>query len=275
MLNKYSRLTGMPVVALGLAALAAGMTGCNQSPDPVSPDGPSAPAAQSPVTAKNAGEGHLLQGEELKTFLQRLPGDKRAVSPVPSQSIAAPKSAANPACIINFNSSKGLSHMSDAAYAYYALSPYYMQPCFPYYAFVTPINRNYYYLPTEASNTCPGDFAMIGTGSIFDCQNQQYAANWPRFASNGSTTDGDMGLSITLPQDGINHNFRLNYIFDRSGSLAVYAYRVGIGWWVWTPINVAPGFFAFSNVENVTEVQIFSSDFQSIFEVDNISITGL
>lgn len=270
---RISRPIMLPMAAFGLAVLSAAVTGCNQS-DPTSPRDASAPAAGYPTT--NMGEGHLLKGAELEAFLKSLPADKQlaAVPAAQAQSIAAPKSAANPACIIDFNSGKGLAHMADRAYTAYATSPYYIQPCFPYYAFVTPVGRNYYYLPTEASGTCPGSYGNIGYGSVLNCQNQQDAANFPRYASNGSTTDGDLGISVTLPQDGINHNFKLSYFFARSGSIAVYAYRVGIGWWVWTPINVAPGFFSFTNADNVTEVHFHSSDSRSIFQVDNISITA-
>jgi hypothetical protein len=283
-MSKMKFRPALPSAAvLGLALLSAALSGCDQGADPISSREPSASPAGGPpvdVPTTQMGEGHLLQGKELDDFLKTLPADRQvpasAMQPTSEmQPAAAAKSAANPACIIDFNSPKGLAHMADRAYTYYATSPYYIQPCFPYYAFVTPIGRNYYYLPTEASNTCPGSYGKLGYGSVLNCQNQQDAANFPRYASNGSPTDGGLGIVVTLPQDGINHNFRFSYFFARSGSIAVYAYRVGIGWWVWTPINVAPGFFVFNNAENVTEVRFHSSDGRSIFQVDNISITAL
>jgi hypothetical protein len=268
----------MPVLAFGLSVLAAGMSGCNQSADPASPVGASAPIVQTPSAAnpqmETLGEGKMLQGEELKAFLNTLPKNSKtpAIPATATQSLAAPKSAGNPACLIDFNSNKGLAHMADRAYTGYAVSPYYLQPCYPYYAFVTPSNNNNYYLPTEASGTCPGNYGKIGYGTYYNCQNQQDAVNFPRY---GANTDRNSGLIVTLPQDGVNHNFRVNYFFARSGTITVYAYRVGIGWWYWGPITGTPRFFSFTNAENVTELQFFPSDNNSGFSVDNISITGL
>jgi hypothetical protein len=266
----------MPILAFGLAVMTAGISGCNQSADPASPDGASAPANPTPsanAPTTSLGEGHLLQGEELKAFLKTLPADKQSpAASAQAQSLAAPKSAAYPACLIDFNSSKGLAHMADRAYTGYAVSPYYIQPCFPYYAFVTPTNNNNYYLPTEATGTCPGSYGKIGYGPYYNCQNQQDAANFARY---GANTDRNSGLIVTLPQDGINHNFRFDYFYARSGTITVYAYRVGIGWWYWGPLSGAPRYFSFTNADNVTEVRFLPSDNNSNFSVDNISITAL
>jgi hypothetical protein len=275
MSKKFYRLPGMPIAAFALAVTAAAMSGCNSDADRASPsEAVSAPAADAPASTapiSNLGEGHLLQGDELKAFLKNLPQDRQTPSAPATQSMAAPKSAGNPACVIDFNSNKGLAHMADRAYTPYAVSPFYIQPCFPYYALVTPSDNNNYYLPTEASGTCPGTYGKIGYGSILNCQNQQDAANFPRYAGN---TTRSTGLIVTLPQDGINHNFRVNRFFARSGTITVYANRVGIGWWYWGPIST-PQFFYFTNAQNVTELQFFPSDGNSNITVDNIDITGL
>ncbi len=266
-----------PIAALGLVLAAAGLSGCNRSPDPVSSREIPEPPGQSPAKdfpTIQAGEGRLLQGEELDAFLKTFPESRRAEIPPVSgeQPQPAAKSAAN-WCIINFDSQQGLQNMADRAYTAYAVSPFYYQPCTPYNAYVTPLGRNYYYLPPEETGTCVGSYGKRGYGQQSNCLNQKDASLFKRYASNGSPTDGSLGLVVTLPYGGVNRNFRFKYFFGRSGIITVYAYRVGIGWWYWGPLDfTSPGFFSFTNAEDVTEVRFHASNNASIFSVDNIGL---
>jgi hypothetical protein len=272
----------LPFAAFGLAALAAGFSACNQSQAPTSAD--SVPAQAGTATADPESPTlvpeHPLNGAELETFLKTLPESQRAPSaasfPSALSSSALAKTVGNSACLIDFNSLKGLAHMSDRASAFYASSPYYIQPCFPYYAFVTPSSGNYYYLPTEAKGTCSGNPGYIGYWSnLGTCNNQQDAALFPRFASNGSTTDGGLGIKVTLPQDdGTDHPFRVNIFFGRWGTMTAYGYRPATGWTSWGPLNASsPQFFTLSNATNLTAFYIMSTDRLSVWQADNISVT--
>lgn len=266
-----------PAAALGLALTATGLTGCNRGSDPVSsrenPDAPAqGPAGEYPTI--EAGEGRLLQGGELDAFLKTFPESRRAEIPPAAEapSLPAAKAAAS-WCIINFDSQQGLQNMADRAYTAYAVSPFYYQPCTPYNAYVKPLGRNYYYLPPEETGTCVGSFGNRGYGKQSNCLNQRDASLFRRYGSNGSPTDGSLGLVVTLPYNGVNRNFRFKYFFGRQGIITVYAYRVGIGWWYWGPLDfTTPGFFTFTNAEDVTEVRFHASDNASIFAVDNIAL---
>ena len=263
--------------ALGLFALG-GFSGCNQSVDPVTPEEsptslhPDDPTPAFDGTATDLGEGHPLTGDALEAFLQSAGLGPEAATPAADLPPAAPKSAASSMCLIDFNSKQGLNYMADKAYTAYATSPYYTQPCGTQYAAIRPTTGNYYYLPPENSSVCIGSYAKLGYGTITNCQNQQDASNFPRYASNGSPTDGALGLKLTVPDGANKRNFELRYFFARGGTITVYAYRIGIGWWYWGPISVAPGFFTFTNAQNVNEVQFFASDRSSIFSIDNILI---
>jgi hypothetical protein len=283
MLKVKCHRSNLSLKALGMAMLAAGFSGCNQSVEPAARGDHAGPSAQlehavpGPDNSVSL-EGHVLKGEELAVFLKRL-GNQPPASPAPervSESGPAAKSAANPTCQINFNSNKGLSHMADAAYTNYATSPWYMEPCFPYYAFVTPSIGTHYYLPTEASGTCPGSYGQIGYGTIGNCTNQQNAANFPRYAAKASPSDGDMALVVTLPQDGVNHAFNASVFFARAGIINVYGLHTDGSWQYWGPVDASasPTFGVLSGGTNLTALYFFASTTDGLFEVDNISIVG-
>jgi hypothetical protein len=283
MLRKNIRLPKASIAAFALALTAAAFSGCNQDAVPTATDSASKPSTSLPTLTSSPEnpiviEGRALIGADLEAFLKAHPEANRVpeASAPPVQSLPAAKTAANPACLIDFASNKGLTHMADYAYTTYATSPYYIQACFPYYAFVTPSTGSYYFLPTEASGTCAGSYRNIGTGTPGNCQNQQSALNFPRYASNGNATtyNGSLGLVVTLPQDGIDHNFRVNYFLGRGGVITAYAYRVGIGWTAYGPFSGTPSFFTLAGATNVTNLQFYSSN-GGVFQVDNISITGL
>lgn len=274
--------------AIGCALLAMGHYGCNQSASTASPETVPEPTTQpsmSQSTPENAVvlKERELVGEELQAFLKAMQKEQslklQPETTTPSEGLG--KSSANPTCLIDFASNKGLAYMADRAYRYYAVSPFYLQPCFPHYAFVTPTKGTHYYLVPEAKGTCPGAYGKLGYGAVAStdpnvCKNQQDAALFPRYASNGSPTDGDVGLTVQM-QDG-NGNpqlFRASVFFARGGSIQVYGYKpITKTWSVWGPFNQTPGFGVLQNATNLSALQFFATNRASIFEVDNISIVG-
>lgn len=267
---------GSMVAAMSL--LVAGLAGCNrdiQSPDQETSREPvtRAPGELAGPEGLMIGEGRKLEGADLKNFLDRHASEERPHK-AEAGTAALPKVAAQ-SCMVDFNSSIGLSNMSDRAYTAYATAPWYYQPCGNgYNTYVIPINRNFYYLTTEASGTCPGTYGKIGYGTYTNCQNQANAAYFPRRASNGSTTDGVLGLWAYMYQGNTSKSFNLNSLRVVSGSVYVYAYRNGIGWWWWGPLTGNIN-WTFPNGQNVREVKIHASDNANVYVVDDISLTGL
>ncbi|MEO6095697.1 MAG: hypothetical protein ABIW76_08455 [Fibrobacteria bacterium] len=271
MLKKKVYRISIPLFALGVTLMAAGMAGCNKVADAE----PSKPPAVTPGESRylDFEDGRLLEGTQLQSFLKLQEGKSSVeVSPEPNAQLAPlAKSAA--ACFVNFNSPTGLSYMADKAYTFYATSPYYIQSCSPYYAYVAPINTTLYYLVPEAANVCTGAYGMMGYGPSYDnCKNQQSAANFPRIAG---TIYNTSGLSLILKSSTGQKNFRLNSFVGKEGTITVYAYRVGIGWWYWGPLPSNNTYWTFSNAEKVNEVQFFATDRASLISVDDINVTPL
>lgn len=274
--------------AMGGALLAMGLMACNQGASTASPEAAPESAARPSIsqpTPENAIvlEERQLVGAELQAFLKATQKNRslKLEPETRSPSGGLGKSAANPACLIDFASNKGLAYMADRAFAYYATSPFYFQPCYPQYAFVTPSRGGYYYLVPEASGTCPGATGYLGYGPYAStdpdvCKNQKDAALFPRYASNGSSTDGDLGLTVQmLDGDGNPWLFRSNIFFARGGNITVYGYKpITKTWSVWGPFSQTPTFYSLQNGTDLSALQFFATDRASIFEVDNISITG-
>jgi hypothetical protein len=280
------RRYSLKFTAIGCTLLAMGIFGCNQGASTVSTETVREPATQ-PSTSQATPENIILLkerelvGEELQAFLKTLPKDLKLQPEAAGPSGGLGKSAANPDCIIDFASNKGLWYMPDRAHTNYATSPYYYQPCSPQYAFITPTKYGTYYLVPEASGTCPGAYGMIGYGPFASkdpnvCKNQKDAALFPRYASNASPTYGDMGLTVQM-QDAAKNSylFTANYFLARGGSIMAYGYKpISKSWSTWGPFNQTPGFYGFEKGTNLSVLQFFASDRASVFSVDNISIRG-
>lgn len=281
MLNLRIRSWLPSAAAISLAALAAGTTGCTRDSGPADsgvvsvPDG-SAADTRTPPGARDMGEGRWLEGAELEAYRMAYPPDEPALAPIldPDRPAPAPKSAAISPCLIDFNSVKGLNYMADKAYAIYATQPYYTQPCNLAFTTVRPVNKTYYYLPTEATGTCPGEIGKIGYGSALSCQNQQAASNFPRYAGNGTTTDATLGLRISIPDGASGHPFDLVYFFARNGKIKVTVKFAGGGTKTYENIAVSPGFYSFTDAKKVVEATFYSAE-AGIYYIDNIYIRPL
>lgn len=284
---KNPRLFTLKFTAIGCALLAMGHFGCNQDASTVSPETVTEPAAR-PSTPQSSSENPILlkerelAGEELQTFLKAMPKDLslevKSQTANPSGGVA--KSAAYPACLIDFASTSGLSYMADHAYTGYATSPYYFQPCMPQNAFVTPSGASYFWMGTEASGTCPGAYGKIGYGTPnVDpnvCRYQKDAALYPRYAGNGSSAFGNVGLTVQMLDAATNPKlFSATVFFARKGRIKVYGYKpISKTWVVWGPFTQTPALYGLQNATNLSALQFFASDLASEFQVDNISIRG-
>lgn len=266
--------------SLGLVLVAGGLSACNQSVDPNSRGERAGGGAQSEPAAPNPEkdtvvESQVLQGEELAAFLKAR-GPLTKAQPAPEMKIEskpAAKIASNPACVIDFDSPKGLSHMADHAYKRIARSPWYVQPCFPFYALVAPSAGDRYTLNSE-KGACIGSYGKMGYGTDDNCTNQQDAANFIRYASKSEGDDPNMTLIVTLPQDSINNIFTANSYYGADGTVALYGLRSD-GVWVHWPHQTFDGGWRriiLAGGKNLTELD-FRDGVQPGWAIDNISIT--
>lgn len=260
----------------GLASLALALSACNQGVETSGPEESRAPAAQAPQSSGapvklSIDDGQALQGKQLEDFLKAKSETRELGTPEAPKDQPAPlaKGAYN-ACNINFNDPAAIRRMIDKAYMYYATSPWYSQYCSPAYAYVTPTNYNNYYLMPEESNVCVGSYGKMGYGTISNCQNQKSADLFPRYAGIATTTDGAVGIKVNMAN---TRNFKLNSFVGKGGTITVYAYRVGIGWWYWGPLPSNNTYWTFSNADNVTEVVFHSSNMKDPYYIDNVVIT--
>lgn len=263
----------------GLALLSLTFSACNQAVESPDPEKSAVPAVQESQTPGepvrlDIGEGQPLQGKQLEEFLGKLPAevkDRAAAGAAQGAPGALAKTAWN-ACTINFNSSTGLRNMADKAYTSYAVAPWYYQYCAPSNFFVVPTNYNNYYLIPEAANTCIGSYGKIGYGSITNCQNQKSADLFPRYAGISTSTDGAVGIRVHRDQ---YQHFKLNSYIGKGGSIKVYAYRIGIGWWYWGPLPGNNTYWTFSNATQVSEVVFHSANMYDPFYFDDVNVTPL
>jgi hypothetical protein len=178
-------------------------------------------------------------------------------------------------CLIDFNNYAALSQIPQKASGWYATFPWYEQTCGSHLAQVRPYGRNYYYLTTEESGTCTHSAGYIGYGAIAGptyCKNPRDAALFPRRAGNGSVTDKDLGLEVTVQAGGYWKNLDINNLKVLEGPVVVYGYRSGQGWWYWGPLGA--GDWYWTNGQNVSQMRIHSWNNQGMYVVDNIRITG-
>lgn len=226
---------------------------------------------------RDIGPGQPLVGAELDAVMAQMsPAARKEIEAAAAKAALKPlgKTAVWPTCLVDFNSSVGLSYMADKAYNLYATSPYYYQPCSPYIALVQPSSGyNNYYLVPEQSNVCTGSYGMMGTGPDFaHCTNQKSAALFPRYAASATITTGGLGIQVTL---AYNAAFRLNSFVGKSGTIKVVAYRVGIGWWYWGPLPSNNTYWTFSNADNVTSATFYAWDGVNTYAIDNVSVNAL
>jgi hypothetical protein len=267
---------------LGLALAAAGLSACNQSVEPHSRGELAGAPAPSEQAAPNPHgdivvEAQVLQGDELAAFL-KMRGTQSQGQPAPevrNESKPAAKTASNPACVVNFDSPKGLSHMADHAYRRFASSPWYVQPCFPFYALVTPSVGDRYTLIGEKPDMCIGSYGKMGHGSDDNCLNQEDAANFMRYATKSEMDDPNMALVVTLPQDGVNKIFTANSYYGTDGVVNLYARRSNGSWIHWPTMIFDQGDrrVILAGGTNLTELNFHDGTQKQGFGIDNISIT--
>jgi len=262
---------------LGMAWLAAGLWGCDRTVDPVAQNVPaqtdlSVPASDNAISL----QAHALEGEELASFLKKF--DFKNV-PLPatkgnSGSNALAKSAGANLCQVNFNSSKGLSHMADRAYVNYVVAPWYIEPCYPYYAQVTPNVGNQYYLTPEAKGTCPGSYGMIGYLSGNSCVNQKDAATFPRYLEKATGSDGNVAYVVSLLNPDFGSTFNASSFLARSGKMMVYGLGANGSWKTWGPIDATSSMKGVSLTGGIGLVQLgfFASTANGVYSVDNVNI---
>jgi hypothetical protein len=278
-LKMQKRALTLSLGALGLTLFAAALSGCNQGVDPAAHEDTA--QNQQPVAASDAAitvEPHELKGEELAAFLKQL-NIKSETLPVANanpESGALAKSAGGNLCQVNFNSSKGLAHMADRAYAFYASSPWYIEPCFPNYAVVTPSNANSYYLVPEASNICSGKVGMMGNwsnGPGSTCINQKDAATFPRYLAKAAPFDLNAIYVVSLLNAGFGATFNASNFFARSGKLMVYAYGANGSFKTWGPIDAtSPKFVSLAGATGLIQLGFYASTSDGVYSVDNINI---
>jgi hypothetical protein len=195
-----------------------------------------------------------------------------AVEAVP-ESGARPlaKTAALSTCIVDFNSPFSLSLMSDQAYTTFTSSPHYIHGCnsSQYWVYSWPININHFHLVPENSNYCIGSPYKIGVKSGSNCVSQSDAKNWPRFATN---MGGNSGVQFYVKSgSNVRKNFNLQAIRVLSGTMEVYAYRIGIGWWVWYPLTEGNRWYWPANT-TVSEIQVFDHGKNGTVTYDNLEV---
>jgi hypothetical protein len=262
-------------VLAGSACLLA-VSACNHSESPTGQtlDG-SQPKGSSSVE-NYAPEGRKATDDEVARIMAArtklsdaplppvIPGG--AKSPVPLA-----KASALSTCTDDFNQSLGLSLIPDHCFNTFAVYPYYIHQCnSSYWVYSEPLNLDHFHLMPEVSNQCYGTSPNWGTKSGSSCINQSDAKLWPRRAANMGTNTGVR--FYVKGGDNVHRNFNLGAIYASSGTLDVWAYRVGVGWWHWNNLT-SPGRWYFPvNNTNISEVQVFENTQNGTISFDNLEI---
>lgn len=218
-----------------------------------------------------------LEGAALASFLERLDGNE--IVSIQSKPQVLAKAAERVSCRVDFDDYWSLSAIPKHANSFYALAPYYSEPCpSDYKAYAIPSKGSYYYLvPDDGTVPCTGSGDNFGTwNSGFRCVDQYDAALKPRMFSNGSTTDGDLA-NIIYMMNGNNtpKNFDLQAITLKAGKVIVYGYRVGIGWWWWGML-AGPNTYAFpTTAQNLSQIRFIHQDNNGVYKVDNIELLSV
>lgn len=266
-IRNLTLLTG----ALGALLL---LSACQQAEPPT---GTKAPEAGKPVIDAAPAERAALGGRKATDAeVARFMAARRQDAPLelPAEAEAAPlaKSAALlSTCNVNFNSSTALARMSDQCYTTFTSPPHYIHPCNSnqYGFYSTPLNTDHFHLVPENSNYCIGSPYKFGVKSGSSCVSQSDAKYWPRIATN---MGGNSGVQFYVKSgSNVRKNFDLQALYVIEGTMEVYAYRIGIGWWVWYPLTAGNRWYWPAGT-TVSEIQLFDHGQNGTIVYDNIEI---
>lgn len=251
------------------------LAACQQSEIPVQPK-PQDAGVQTPAVAPGGGEsrsiseaGRKATDAEVARFLATR--ENAPAVELPEGSAPLAKSAALATCIVDFNNANSLALIPNQASQTIALSPFYKHPCNGvFWAYTNPINSGAgFRLIPENPEYCSGPAPYIGYKSGASCINQTEGKLWPRMAANlGSNTAVRL---IVKNSANIAKNFDLQAIYINSGVAEIVAYRPGIGWWVWYPLNAGSRWYWPAGTA-VTEIQVFSHGHTDPVQFDNVEI---
>lgn len=232
------------------------------APRPLPEGRPATPAEVARLMAERAKSGEPVASPDAE-------GDGQSHEPAPLA-----KSAAEATCVVDFNQSFGLSLMPDQCYSTFAVSPYYSHLCNnQYYVYTKPINLDHFHLAAENPNYCFGTSPKWGTWSNGVCVNQSEAKYWPRRASNMGTNTG-INFLVKGPYPGyVRKNFNLGAIYAVSGTLDLYAYRVGVGWWHWPNLTSPQRWYWTGNNLNISEISVYHNGLNGTMTFDNLEIS--
>lgn len=271
MRNQYGIFTAMAVASLAFMA-------CDRNDAPTASD--SAKAQEPDQSAVNATleAGRPATPEEVKQLLSL--SAKRAAG-VPSKSnsgSALAKSAAVAvSCTIGFDDPNALIFLENhAAFTFVMGDPGYTEMCGNknYWVHASSINVDHFHLAPEAADQClpfDGSLNWGHIGSNGSCVNLSDAMYWPRKAMNMNSNTG-IDFQALSQLDGAGHNFDLNALYVLEGSVKVYAYRVGIGWWHWSNLSASRR-YRFANNTNISEVQVYDANMNGTYAIDNLEVS--
>jgi hypothetical protein len=217
--------------------------------------------------------GRLATADEVKKLLS-MPVNGTPISETPVQTQALAKAAALlPVCTIGWNSSVSLSALPNHASNTFVYSPWYSESCnnLSYWIRTSAINMDHFHLASENPNQCYGNGNNWGIWNVaHQCVGQSDAMYWSRKVMN---MNGNSGVVFTgIGPDYKARNFDLKALYVRDGSVQVWAYRVGVGWWYWPNLTAAQRWYWTGNNTNISEVRVFDTNSNGVFGVDNLEV---
>jgi hypothetical protein len=257
----------------GAAALFL-LAACQQSEIPVQPKSQDG-EVQTPAAVPVGGESRMITDAgrkatdaEVARFLASR--EEAPVVEMPEGSAPLAKSAALATCIVDFNNANSLSFIPNQANQTTVNSPYYMHSCNgSHWAYSSPINANSFRLIPENPQWCSGPVPYIGYKSGAYCINHTEGKFWPRKAANTGTNTGVQ--FFVKSNANVKKNFELQAIYINLGIAEIVAYRPGIGWWVWYPLNAGSRWYWPAGT-TVTEIQVYSHGKNGTINFDNLEI---
>jgi hypothetical protein len=70
----------------------------------------------------------------------------------------------------------------------------------------------------------------------------------------------------------VRKNFNLGAIKAVGGTLDLYAYRVGVGWWHWPNLTSPQRWYWTGNNTNISEISVYRNNLNGTMTFDNLEI---